>query len=647
MDGYSLIGWLNDQAPAINQDNLNKMDKQIYSNDVYAGNLINQINDLTGNTIPAFVNGYYIKTNSGLGTVISLTPTAGNENNNCAVISASAGDRFIINGIGGNAGRLWCFVTVANKIISHAAANITGTNLILIAPENADKLILNCTGIPGACYKGYSVKERIDEANSNITNTKLNIPDNWLSGYCLSSTGAQFTASANDIASRIDLLLDKITKFTTKVISSGNYALYDANGDVLAKRAMESNHEYLVPNILINYPDAKTVRFDLKNVDGDTSKCNLLEIQYITDATTELLVNNIQNYGLLSKSDFVNGIYSNQRIDTSRTDVICNRFLIPVCKGDKVKFLSTTLKVAIGIYVGTNMSIQDATGWLDESASEQEYSVQRDGYLLIMLKKASGDILPSEYNATIKLYNTVNSRALSDGLGISKLLNQNEFTIAFLGDSLTAGVGTNYIYHMYLGDRFEWICKNYGYGGSGYVTSYSGTGGKMATGQVGMGVAITNSNKIIPNDFYTRIQTISTDIDALVIFGGTNDWGYDSPMEDFKAALDNVFSYAQTTFGRKPIIVMLPVHRKNDNTQNDVGLTLEDYNNVIVEKCRKYGIICVDTLGQSGLNPSNNQNDVDFFTRDDTNVSDGVHPNHYAHKMISNLIARIIADKLY
>jgi lysophospholipase L1-like esterase len=325
---------------------------------------------------------------------------------------------------------------------------------------------------------------------------------------------------------------------------------------------------------------------------------------------------------------------------------VCNTSKYDVQAGDILRIASNPdgWYFAIGIYIGASTSLSYATGWV--TGDNYDYVVQEAGKLVFffqtaLTESASQNITPSDFSLTMGM---VYKGYIEN---IWKLINPDTKTIAFLGDSLTAGVGTSKIYHMYLADRFGWHCKNYGYGGSGYAYSFDGTGGKMATGQEGMGINITSSTMFTPNDFLTRIATITTDIDALVIFGGTNDWGKNSPFDNFQTAVDAVLNYAQTHFGRIPIIVMLPIHRENDTNPNSVGKTLIDYCEVIKEKCHNHGIMCIDMMGISGLNPENENNNTLYFVRDDTGVSDKVHPNHYAHKYMSNLLAGVLVDSLY
>lgn len=139
-------------------------------------------------------------------------------------------------------------------------------------------------------------------------------------------------------------------------------------------------------------------------------------------------------------------------------------------------------------------------------------------------------------------------------------------TIAFLGDSITAGSGTLEPYHVQLKSLKGWICKNYGYGGSGYLNVATGNSGLYGTGQEGIGATIDTSTGayIEDNKFLARIESISSDIDALVIWGGTNDWGGGFTKEAFAEGVRNVLEKAEDRFTNIPIVVMIPIHRTDE-----------------------------------------------------------------------------------
>ena len=392
---------------------------------------------------------------------------------------------------------------------------------------------------------------------------------------------------------------------------------------------------------------------------------NAKVIVYLSDVTAEINANTETNrrltsiettieYGMQKKwkpSDFTQGTWSSRSITVS-SKAICTKTLYHVNAGDTLKIPNNPdgLYYAYAVYVGSSGSGQEASGWIT-GVHEHTFGVTGDMFLQCVNALASADrtdITPDDMTLDVGI---MDNGYLVEGIGsIAQVIHTGDKKIAFLGDSITAGVGTNNIYHMYLGERFGWTCKNYGYGGSGYARSYPSTGGKMATGQTGMGVTITSSNKFEPNDFLARIATIDTTIDGLVIFGGTNDWAHGDviSVDAFKTAVNNVFTYAQTHFGRIPIIVLLPIHRGNDSTPNSTtGKTLREYCEIIKECSIPYGIRCIDLFSESGLNPANQHNNDLYYIRDDTEVSDSLHPNHYAHNVISNLIASALYDSLY
>ena len=222
-------------------------------------------------------------------------------------------------------------------------------------------------------------------------------------------------------------------------------------------------------------------------------------------------------------------------------------------------------------------------------------------------------------------------------------------TIAFFGDSVTAGSGwtgqpNSQGYHQYIHDLYGYTCLNYGYGGTGYTTSYDGTGGFRGIGQAGRGVS-NESGSFYPNNVRARLAEVTpSDLDGVVIFSGSNDYSHQVPLADFAAELDTTFGYYQTNFGDVPLLVMTPIHRINDTASTSRPIPLIEYVNTIIQKCRGHGIPYIDTFTMSGLQPNNIGNSNAFFPRDDnqSHSIDGIHPNHLAHQRLARCIGETL-----
>ena len=118
----------------------------------------------------------------------------------------------------------------------------------------------------------------------------------------------------------------------------------------------------------------------------------------------------------------------------------------------------------------------------------------------------------------------------------------------------------------------------------------------------------------------------------MIIFAGTNDWGTNKAETAFRTAVQNTLDTAITKTTK--ILVITPIHRQNDTTQNSAGLTLHDYSNIIIEECNARGIAYVDgyDISISTINA----------TMKTAYITDGTHPTDLGqHK-----IARAIYNKM-
>ncbi len=210
--------------------------------------------------------------------------------------------------------------------------------------------------------------------------------------------------------------------------------------------------------------------------------------------------------------------------------------------------------------------------------------------------------------------------------------------VAFLGDSITEGAlasAPRYVYHSLLKDAL----------GLKESLNYGICGTRIARQ--------TNPSSVarFDQDFLMRYDGIDKTCDALVIFGGTNDYGHGDArigsMDDdteytFYGALNRLYRKAVADFGAENVVVLTPMHRTNDTDlrgENNHKATdvapLETYVNIIKEVAGKYGLPIVDLFNEDCLNPNISTNSR-YFT-------DGLHPNTKGHALLAKVIAAGLA----
>ena len=201
-------------------------------------------------------------------------------------------------------------------------------------------------------------------------------------------------------------------------------------------------------------------------------------------------------------------------------------------------------------------------------------------------------------------------------------------SIAFLGDSITEGVGASaekYIYHQVLKER------------SGLQNAYNfGISGTRFARQ-----RVVSENPRFDLDFISRVDELPEDVDAVVVFGGTNDFGHgDAPfgeMHDrtewtFYGACHILMQKLINKYPEKPIVFMTPLHRENetsnDNWKTPKNLTLKDYVHAIKEVAQSYSIPVLDLYSVAGMQPQIEVQNKAFF-------ADGLHPNDKGYARIA------------
>lgn len=207
--------------------------------------------------------------------------------------------------------------------------------------------------------------------------------------------------------------------------------------------------------------------------------------------------------------------------------------------------------------------------------------------------------------------------------------------INFLGDSITEGHGTSdktKIYHNLIAVQHGIIANNYGIGGTRIAR-------QQRTDDVGR-----------DKYFATRVDAMEPDADAIVVFGGTNDYGHgdaklgsftDKTPDTFYGACHDLFTRLINKYPGKPIVVVTPLHRTNEfspgrNVEpNTEAPTLLQYVDIIIEVARYYSLPICDLYAESGIQPN-----VDIIR--EKFCPDGLHPNDDGHVIIASRLVSVL-----
>ncbi len=199
-------------------------------------------------------------------------------------------------------------------------------------------------------------------------------------------------------------------------------------------------------------------------------------------------------------------------------------------------------------------------------------------------------------------------------------------TINFLGDSITEGHGTteqNKVFHQIIKEKYNMTyAYNYGVGGT----------------RIARQIVPTKKNPKFDLTFELRSEIMYQNADAIVVFGGTNDYGHgDAPFgtldsEDkhtFCGAVNSLIKTLKQNFPQAKLIFMTPIHRIDEAqpTMPD-SKKLEDYVNAILTICKNHKVAVIDLFKINPLDPT-----------DKEVIPDGVHPNDNGHAIMAQVIA--------
>jgi lysophospholipase L1-like esterase len=223
--------------------------------------------------------------------------------------------------------------------------------------------------------------------------------------------------------------------------------------------------------------------------------------------------------------------------------------------------------------------------------------------------------------------------------------------VAFLGDSITdpAHIACTSNYWNFMIDDLNLDAKVYGVSGCTW--------------------------KGLPDQINRIHESMDTDLDAIFVFLGTNDYNANVPLGEFydyreeetnrngkKVVLKrryfnrDVSTFAgrinfamnrlKSEFPQSQIILLTPLHRaffkyNATNVQppesfpNELGLYIDEYVDMLKRAAQIWSVPVIDLYGESGLIPENDSYGVLYFGNSKT---DRLHPNTNGHRRIADLI---------
>ena len=197
----------------------------------------------------------------------------------------------------------------------------------------------------------------------------------------------------------------------------------------------------------------------------------------------------------------------------------------------------------------------------------------------------------------------------------------------FLGDSITqcyCATSPEFIYHQV-------IKKNYGLA---KANNYGVGGTRLARQTVP-----STEETIYDYTFEMRAEIMDRDVDAVVVFGGTNDYGHgdakfgnidDKDIYTYCGAINSLITKLKKDFPKAEIIFMTPLHRLNETDPHAPdNKTLEDYVVAMREICKKRSIKVIDLFALNNMDPA-----------DEKLFADGLHPTDEGHAVLAETVAQ-------
>lgn len=204
-----------------------------------------------------------------------------------------------------------------------------------------------------------------------------------------------------------------------------------------------------------------------------------------------------------------------------------------------------------------------------------------------------------------------------------------DLTIAFIGDSITEGIGATSKECSFpsVFEKNTDIKKAFNYGLSG--------------------TRIARQKKTFmnysewDNDFISRVDIMDSGADCIVVCGGINDYMhgdaelgclYDSTEYTFYGAMNILINKLKSKFPEKLLIFMTPIHFVEEKSPEyahiNKGYYFYEYLNAIKEVCAYHSIVLFDLHSEIGIDSKNAHDKEQFY-------SDNIHLNDNGYKKIA------------
>lgn len=211
--------------------------------------------------------------------------------------------------------------------------------------------------------------------------------------------------------------------------------------------------------------------------------------------------------------------------------------------------------------------------------------------------------------------------------------------VAFLGDSITEGTGVADLSLRY-DNRLKAMWDLSG-------TYSDGIGGSRLAHQ-----QKPSEKPRYDLCFCGRVYNIPLDVDAVVVYGGTNDYGHgDAPFgalaDDTPAtycgAVRFLMRFLRARYPEKPIVFLAPARRNGDESVytphqagNPHARPLLAYVDVIKTVAKEFDVAVVDLYHELGIDPNLEEDRARY-------APDGLHFNNAGHGLIAERVAALFA----